>query len=95
MAAFTAKKSGAASAVARVETDTARPSPPAITHINCTGVSSYLDMYLLSLARYLLSLARYLLSLARYLLSLDMYLLSLARYLLSLARYLLSLDSGG
>ena len=80
MAAFTAKKSGAASAVARVETDTARPSPPAITHINCTGVSSYLDMYLLSLARYLLSLDMYLLSLDMYLLSLDVYLLSLDIY---------------
>ena len=35
--AFTAKREGALSEGRRVTTDTAKPSPPLITNVNCTG----------------------------------------------------------
>ena len=35
--AFTAKREGALSDARRLTTDTAKPSPPLITNVNCTG----------------------------------------------------------
>ena len=37
MLAFTAKREGALSDSRRITTDTAKPSPPLITNVNCTG----------------------------------------------------------
>ena len=37
MLAFTAKREGALSDARRLTTDTAKPSPPLITNVNCTG----------------------------------------------------------
>ena len=34
---FTAKREGSTSDPRRVRTDTAKPSPPIITNVNCTG----------------------------------------------------------
>ena len=34
---FTAKREGSPSDPRRVRTDTAKPSPPTITNVNCTG----------------------------------------------------------
>ena len=38
---FTAKREGSLSDPARVETDTAKPSPPTITNVNCTGAAAW------------------------------------------------------
>ena len=40
--AFTAKREGALSDARRVRTDTAKPSPPLVTNVNCTGTGDIL-----------------------------------------------------
>ena len=40
--AFTAKREGALSDARRVVTDTAKPSPPVVTNVNCTGAGDIL-----------------------------------------------------
>ena len=42
MLGFTAKREGSLSDPARVETDTAKPSPPLVTNVNCTGAGDIL-----------------------------------------------------
>ena len=42
MLAFTAKREGALSDARRVRTDTAKPSPPMVTNVNCTGAGDIL-----------------------------------------------------
>ena len=42
MLAFTAKREGALSDARRVVTDTAKPSPPVVTNVNCTGAGDIL-----------------------------------------------------
>ena len=40
--AFTAKREGALSEARRLTTDTAKPSPPLVTNVNCTGAGDIL-----------------------------------------------------
>ena len=42
MLAFTAKREGGLSPARRVTTDTAKPSPPLVTNVNCTGAGDIL-----------------------------------------------------
>ena len=36
---FTPKREGVMTDIAQVTTDTAKPSPPIITNVNCTGIN--------------------------------------------------------